>query len=67
MSEKQSQEVIVTTYYTPHCVTLVFKENGKKAFELSLSIREAKRFAEQLRLDAEKAEFQDKLTNENED
>lgn len=65
MSEKQSpKDLIVMTYYTPHCVTLSIEENGEKVFEFSLPIEEAKRFAESLRLNAERAEFQDKLTNE---
>ncbi len=64
MSEnKQSKDLIVMTYYTPHCVTLAIEKNGEKVFEFSLPIAEAKRFAESLRINAARAEFQDKLTN----
>ena len=65
MSEnKQSKDLLVMTYYTPHCVTLAIEKAGEKVFEFSLPIAEAKLFAERLRINAERAEFQDKLTNE---
>lgn len=65
MTEKQStKDAIMTTCYTPHGATLTIEEDGEKIFEFSVSFEETKRLAESLRINAERAEFQDKLTKE---